>query len=509
MSDDTTQDQAVRASSRRLAFLGVLSGIAMATGQAPLSLWYVAVLGLLAVFWFSKDVRSWKQAAVYGWLVGSSYFAASMYWIIEPFFVDAARHGWMAPFALVFLAGGLALLWGGAFALAYRLRPSAWHWSLALLWGGMELVRGYLFTGFPWGMFGYIWIDTPLAQVAALIGPYGLTLASFLLAAGIVSSGDRGMRPSRVISVLAAIGLLWFGVQHEKTEPVANADAPIIRLVQTNAQQDQKWLPDMIPVFWQRNLTLTAERDLDGKSPDVIVWPETAIPYLFHGESTVPEIISDAAQGEVVIAGGQRRSPEGFHNSMMVIGPDGAVQDIYDKHHLVPFGEYIPGGSLLGRFGLSGLAQQIGSGYAPGAGPEILSLGRSGAVLPLICYEAVFPRDLRVNGQRADWILHITNDAWFGDFAGPYQHLVQARFRAIEQGLPVARAANTGITAMIGPTGDVVQSISLGVSGAIDVALPEPLKPTPYSRFGEIPVLVLLLAGLLGVFWFKRREKSH
>ncbi|MDZ4096473.1 MAG: apolipoprotein N-acyltransferase, partial [Paracoccaceae bacterium] len=189
------------------------------------------------------------------------------------------------------------------------------------------------------------------------------------------------------------------------------------------------------------------------------------------------------------------------YNSMAVIGAGGATMALYDKHHLVPFGEYMPFGDLAADvFGLKAFAAQTGNGYSAGPRAAVLDLGpRLGRVLPLICYEAVFPQDLRAAPTRADWILQITNDAWFGTLTGPYQHLAQARLRAIEQGLPLVRVANTGVSAVIDARGRIVAQIPLGQAAYLDAALPGALTAPPYARWGEGPVLLMLAAFALAL----------
>jgi apolipoprotein N-acyltransferase len=242
-------------------------------------------------------------------------------------------------------------------------------------------------------------------------------------------------------------------------------------------------------------------------APDAVIWPETAIPWgLTYAENVLQEI-SAAASGTPVILGVQRTEGMRHFNTLIALGPQGQVTQMYDKHHLVPFGEYMPLGDFAARFGIYGLAPQNGAGFSAGPGARLMDLGPLGRALPLICYEAVFAHDVNAAPARADFIIHATNDAWFGTYAGPQQHLAQARMRAIEQGLPVARVANTGITAMIDPWGRMTASIGLGQAGYIDAALPLPGAPTLYSRTGDVPYAALL--GLLLALGLLRARMTH
>ncbi|MEL6841530.1 MAG: apolipoprotein N-acyltransferase, partial [Pseudomonadota bacterium] len=269
--------------------------------------------------------------------------------------------------------------------------------------------------------------------------------------------------------------------------------------------QHQKWDPAFRDEFVRRMVTLTGEGDV----PDLVVWPETAVPYLLNHIEDDMRLLSDAARGAPLVFGIQRFGENrDFYNALVVMGPGGQVQSIYDKRHLVPFGEYIPGARLLGRAGATGLARNLGTGFTPGAQPGPIILPGIGGAIPLICYEGIFAEEISDGGDRARLLLLITNDAWFGEAAGPYQHLAQARLRAIEQGLPMVRVANTGISAMIDPKGRIVESLPLGVDGALDVALPAALPPTPYVRWGEWPFAIVLFLLTLGHYILHRRNSD-
>ncbi|MES2968642.1 MAG: apolipoprotein N-acyltransferase [Pseudomonadota bacterium] len=479
----------------RVIAWAALAGAMMAAGQAPLGWWWLA---MPALAWFVRLVATATTGA--GWIAlfgGAAYFAASLNWIIEPFLIDAQRYGWMAPFAVAFLCFGLALFWGAAGWMSAKggHRGFAFAGWLALA----ELARGYVLTGFPWALIGHIWIDHAPAQVAALIGPSGLTLLT-LVAAALIAC----VRPVQVGGGVALLGAMAaFGMWRLDQPDPAPSDV-MLRLVQPNATQRMKWDPVEARRFFDRQLDFTARDPL----PDLTIWPETAVPYLLEDHPEVAQAIAVAGRGSPVAVGIQRTDGWPFWNSMAVIAPSGTVSAIYDKHHLVPFGEYIPFGDLAQDWlGLRAFAARSGNGYTAGKGPTVLDLGPElGKVLPLICYEAVFPQDLRTP-ERPDWILQITNDAWFGTLTGPYQHFAQARLRAVEQGLPLIRVANTGVTAVIDAKGRVVADLALGEVGYLDAALPGALPATPYSRYGEWPVLVLLV-GLGALVLLHSRHKS-
>lgn len=473
----------VLGASGRARGLDLVAGAGVALAQAPLLLWWLA---FPAMCWAMARMASSREAFRTGLFVGAGYFGAYLNWIVAPFFVDPWVHGWMAPFAFVMTAFGLGLFWGAAAWVAERLPLRVVGLAAAL--AAVELLRGHLFTGFPWAQLGHLWLGSPVEQVAALVGATGLTVVTAGLAAAVVLWRGRGAAVAAVV-VAAALGWGWIraGAPAPEERPVS------LRLVQPDADQHLKWDPDQARVLFDRQLALTAE----GVPADLTIWPETAVPYLLEYSPEVAGIIAEASGGRPVAVGIQRVEGERGWNSLRVIGAGGAVTATYDKHHLVPFGEYMPFGDALYRwFGIEAFAAQLGRAYSAGAGPAVLDLGPElGRVLPLICYEAVFPGIPRAV-ERPDWMVQVTNDAWFGTWSGPFQHFQQARLRAIETGLPMVRVANTGVTAVIGARGEVVGRLPFGEAGALDVAaLPGALPATPYARWGDLAAW-LLLAGL-------------
>ncbi|NOC84461.1 apolipoprotein N-acyltransferase [Ruegeria sp. HKCCD6428] len=485
-------------------FAAAALGAFGAFGQAPHGYWGATVVALVLIVpvFLASETRA--RAGWIGWFFATGYFAHALSWIIEPFQVDAERHAWMAPFALVFMAGGLALFWAVAFRLARHVGAIAMQQSVLLIatLSLAELARGYVLTGFPWGGVAQIWVNTPVAQVLSLVGPYGLNALTFAVAFPI---GAALIQERRLRALLRPLGFTSaaaaLAVGYASMRPIVQEGPHTVRVVQPNAPQHQKWDPAYAPLFFARQIEYSAALP----RPDLIVWPETAVPAWLGSAQSYLTAIADAAQGTPVVLGIQRGDGPRIFNSMVYLDEAGQQGGLYDKHHLAPFGEYVPFGELMGRFGIYGMAATTGHGFSAGPGPELLGLGKLGKALPLICYEAVFPQDVNGAAGRADFLLQITNDAWFGTRSGPFQHLAQARMRAIEQGLPMIRSANTGISAMIDPLGQVTASLALGKAGYVDAILPQPHQPTVYSRIGDSPVLGLLLF-LAALAWFNIRR---
>jgi apolipoprotein N-acyltransferase len=482
---------------RRLA-LAFLLGAGAALGQAPWHLYGLTLPALAALIWLVARAGTPGAAFRLGLAAGTGHFALALSWIVEPFLIDIARHGWMAPFAVVFLSVGLGLFWAFAAAIGARFPQPVPGFVAAFT--ALEWLRGVILTGFPWAMVGHVWIGAPPDQLAAVLGPSGLTLLTLGAAALPVLFRWRGLAASAILlAAVAGIGA-W-----RLAQPLPPDSALTLRLVQPNAAQALKWDADLARTHLDRLLALTAE----DAGADLTIWPETAVPYMLEYAPSVAGLITMASMGRPVVVGIQREEGGLFFNSLRVLEGDGAERARYDKHHLVPFGEYVPFGDLAFRwFGITAFAAQAGSTYSAGPGPRVLDLGPLGRVLPLICYEAVFPRLVNAAPERADWMLQITNDAWFGIRTGPFQHLDQARLRAVEQGLPLVRVANTGVTAVIDARGRIRQALPFGEAGVLDAALPGALPPTPYARFGDLP-LALLLAGLVALAFRRPRTAAH
>jgi apolipoprotein N-acyltransferase len=466
----------------------------------------VALVGYAGLIYLVAASTGVGRAAWLGWLGGAGHFGAALFWIVEPFLVDPVRHAWMAPFAALALAFGLGLFWALAAGVGAWFGGSARHRAggFAVALAAMELARGHVLTGFPWAQPGHIWLDTGVMQGAAFVGASGLTALTLALAALPALTGRRW--PLGGLAAGAIIAAIWtWGAG--LIAPASPEGAPVVRLIQPNIPQHLKWRPDLVRQWFDRQLDFTAAAPLSGKRPDLVIWSETAIPWLLDDAFAAFGTMALVADGAQLAVGLQRDEPgQRYFNSLALITPDGDVAEVYDKHHLVPFGEYVPFSDLLRGTPLGGLAGRSLAGFTPGEGPIVWDLGALGRVAPQICYETVFPAYLHLT-PRPDWVLQVTNDAWFGAISGPYQHLAQARFRAVEFGLPVVRAANTGVSAVIDARGHVVAALALNTAGWVDVALPAPLPATFFARRGELPLAGLLLVALLLLLRLRLRAR--
>ncbi|MDG1530122.1 MAG: apolipoprotein N-acyltransferase [Paracoccaceae bacterium] len=483
----------------RLFWLGIC-GVVLALGQPPFQAIMLAYPALvIAIFILTSSKRFFLE----GWIFGTAFFATSLSWIVSPFMVEPWRHGWLAPFALLFMAAGLGLLWAVAIRVTKRLpmRP----FSIALTLSIAELARGYVLTGFPWGLIGTMWVDLPVMSLAAWIGTYGVTFLT-MIAAALAANAlfNKGRWTAVVWIFLPVVALLGAGSLRQGV--VVDRVQPYVRLIQPNAPQHLKFQREFALRNFEEAMALTAEPS--DQIIDVVIWPETSMPFWVDQAEFALLELSDRANGAHVLIGANRREGRGVYNSLLVVDPNGQIASIYDKKHLVPFGEYLPFSESLSALGINGIAAFEDYGYRHGTSNPILDLGAAGRALASICYEAVFPQSMRQSEPRPNWIAHITNDAWFGKLTGPQQHLVQARLRSIELGLPIARAANTGISAIIDANGDVLGSVELNKQGRLDMALPPPFAPTLYSKWGELPLLIGIF--LLGMaIWYRKRRVFH
>ena len=497
--------------------------------QQALSLWALGALSaaafpplhLVPVLWLCFPIASIaviraasaRDAAILGWAFFFGQFAAGLYWIGFSFQVDAATYGAIAIPAVGGLTTALGLfgaIWGyGVWKLVGpKTRAPIWVGALvvAAAFTLMEILRASILTGFPWNLMATVWTAWPvLIQNTAWWGAYGLSFITVWAAAAplvLMEPHQLGRRARTItasapLTLLLVLGLLGFAARS-----TPDFTSTQLRVVQPNIAQKDKWAPGLRNGHFTNLLELSTQA---GPAPDVIVWPETAVPFALLEVRSVEQAIQNIApENGAVVTGFVRRegrpgqSDYRVFNSLAVISREDGVRGVFDKVHLVPFGEYMPFRDLIPVDQLTG----GGTDFSPGAGFSVLEIPGAPHASPLICYEIIFPAAVMPDGTpRPAWILNITNDAWFGVSSGPYQHLASAQLRAVEEGVPVIRSANTGVSAIIDPQGYVLERIGLETRGVIDMRLPEARAPTVFSRTGIWPVTLALIFGCLAVIF--------
>ena len=515
------------------AFRGaaVAAGLAAAFAHPPFG-FLPGLLGYAMLLWLADRARTerpLRSAFARGWLAGLGYFAVSTWWVGEAFFVDAKDQAWMAPFAIVFLAAGLALFWGGAAAF-YRLIAPASELRVLVFAGTLgaaEWLRGHLLTGFPWDLPGETWrAGSAISQVASITGAYGLTWITLaIVAAPGLGGAARRSRLAIGLAVAALFGAWSFGAAR-LAGAASGHTGVVVRIVQPDTPERPSYDAAAFADVLKRNLDLTRKPAV--RPPDVVIWSEAGLPaalgdYLAPGSWTATAIAAALAPGQSLITGGFRAEPAPpgayapngaiYHNSLVVLRrtPVGLEPTAaYDKHRLVPFGEYLPLDRYLAPLGVKQLIH-VGDGFAPGPPPRPIAPAGLPSLQPLICYESLFPgftRDgARAAGRRPAWIVNLSDDAWFGATSGPWQHLNLASYRAIEEGLPMVRATPTGVSAVIDAYGRVVPGklIGEGGYGAIDAELPLALAPTTFESYGAACFAGMLTVSFASAVWGRLR----
>jgi len=483
---------------RRFA-LSLAAGALSAFAFAPLGVFSVLLLGfallLLLLDGAYLSPKPLRTAFGCGWAFAFGQFLIGWHWIGYAFLVDPGAHLWQLPFAVTLLPAALAIYAGLACALSlyfWRQGPARLL-VFAALYSVGEWLRGHLFTGFPWNLQAYGWAASlAVLQSMALIGAYGLSFLTILLGASLADF-TRPRAFKAPLGMVLLFLVLWAGGEIRlMTHPVETVAGVRLRIVQPNVPQREKDQPRYFARNWQRLLDLSVSPG----NPTIIIWPEAAPPPLLFDRdpASLDEVGLLTGTTRTLITGATRatRTVNGlsFYNSLFIFAPD-AKPAVYDKFHLVPFGEYVPFAGILNRIGITKLTDGQ-EGFATGDAPHTYQMAGAPPVSPLICYEIIFPAAVTA-GQRPGWFVNVTDDSWFGPWAGPYQHLLIARARAIEEALPVVRAANTGISAVIDPYGRITAQLGLGKMGVIDAGLPKQAAQSTYARYGDWTLLLLLL----------------
>lgn len=464
-----------------------------------------------------RSLRALLSAAGLGWAFGFGYFLAGLWWIGNAFLVEGGPTQWLIPLAVVLLPAALAVF------TAVGLMLAAWLWSahpmrLIVLAAGLsigEWLRGHLFTGFPWNAFGYLFTSSePISQLAAYGGLWGLTFFTVLVAASPATLIDPKENWRRWLAPVTGLFLLLMafgaGAYRLNQSELIWSPGVSLRLVQPNIPQDDKFRPELREQVLTTFERLSRQKGENGRTLNEVshlIWPESPFPFLLSRDEQALRQIGDLLpRGTTLLTGAIRKeaakeesATETFYNSLYTIADDGTLIQAYDKVHLVPFGEYLPFQTTLEKWGFEQLTRLRG-GFTAGTRRETMSVPRAPLVSPLICYEAIFPAQVASRDDRPQWLLNITNDAWFGLTPGPYQHMAQARLRAIEEGLPLVRVSNNGISAVVDPYGRVIRALALGREGILDAPLPKSIRQTFYSKWQDWPFyLGLTISCLLGL----------
>ena len=504
---------------RRYVLAWALGAIA-AISLPPISGTFVLLLSFSGLLLLLDGTRNYRDAAWDGWWFGFGFLTIGLYWISNALVTDVEKFGWMIPFALLGLPAFLALFTSlGTIAAKFFWVTGPFRiLSLSCGWTLSEIARGHLLTGFPWNLIGYTWSWSPLMmQSASIVGIYGLGFFTVFIASspGALIFSENNKKPlivwtSVISALLLSTVLVIYGsirLYHATEDRISGLN---FRIVQANISQIQKWDDK----FKQDNLLKYISLSIEESRFNLthIVWPETAVTYFINDQPHVlAQIVKAIPAGGLLLTGAPRVELDNngrldrIFNSIQIINRNGDIVDTYDKSHLVPFGEYVPFRKFLNLIGLNKIVPG-NLDYSAGPGPKTLNVPGLPPVSPLVCYEAIFPGGVVDTNMRPAWLLNVTNDGWYGNSSGPYQHFEMVRLRAIEQGLPLIRAANTGISGVIDPWGRVIAKIGLGKVGVIDSELPVATKPTFYSKFGIASPLSLLLSMILVLVVVRRRH---
>ncbi|OAN54596.1 apolipoprotein N-acyltransferase [Paramagnetospirillum marisnigri] len=488
-----------------LFLLGALAAMALPPVHALPTL----LVAFPALVWMFDAAPNRKAAFGVGWWWAMGWFTVGYYWISNALLVDPLRFGWMIPFA-VFGLSGLVAAFVGAATLSVRLLRFSGPGrilGLAVAWTLAEWLKSWVLTGFPWNPLGSVWdVSLPVLQFGAVAGVWGLSLLTAVaaMAPALLSAPLSRRAQLGVVALVVGLPLAgWIGgtVRLAGAPDLAAPDTMEpgirLRLVQANTPQGNKWKDDLREAHLREHVALS--RSPGFETITTVIWSETAASYFLDLDGPHRAMAAEAAPpGGLLLTGAPRITPRGVEplqiwNSLFAVTPAAEIVGVYDKAHLVPFGEYVPLRAILPIAKIT----HGGTDFSAGPGPRTLTVPGLPPFSPLICYEAIFPGEVvDPKGERPRWLVAMTNDGWFGYSAGPFQHLAAGRMRAIEEGLPLARAANTGISAVFDGYGREIARLPLGAKGVVDAPLPKSIDPPPYARFGNAAVFILMLVCL-------------
>ncbi len=526
-------DRITRLSGWPRALAAFLSGAVATLAEPPFDILVAGFIAFPILVWLldgavakagAGPLRRFMPAAWIGWCFGFGYFVSGLWWVGAALLVDADQFAWALPFAVLGLPAVLAVFYALAAVVARLLGSDGLGRLVALAFGFAlaEWLRSFVLTGFPWNAIGYAAMPVPLLmQSVEIVGLVGMSaFAVFVFSAPALLAGGNRAKTGIAIAVLLAAGHAGYGAWVlEQAPPVDTERSGLaVRIVQPSVAQTMKWNDSDRRAIFEKLIALTAQPPAAGQPrPDVIVWPETAVPHILSSSPDALALIGKTLQkGQVLLTGAVReeKRPDGgeprYYNSILSIDHSGAITGWADKVHLVPFGEYLPFESFLRRLGLQEVVEMPG-GFSAGHTRRSLTVLPGHAFLPLICYEAIFPDGLSYSGPKASAIVNVTNDGWFGDTPGPFQHFRQAQVRAVEQGLPLIRAANNGLSAVTDSYGRITASLDFDATGAVDAYLPSARAPFWGSPPGWIQTVSVLLTLLVVSAAFKMsfRRRPH
>ncbi|MBO6717783.1 MAG: apolipoprotein N-acyltransferase [Rhizobiaceae bacterium] len=475
---------------RRLAVSFLAGGLA-SFSQAPYDFFAVCLISFPVLVWLLDGavadaaggrLRQFAAPFVTGWWFGFGYFIGGLWWVGNAMMVDLARYAWALPIAVLALPAILAVFYGLAAALARPL------WSdgvgriaaLAAAFGLAEWLRSFVLTGFPWNAIGYAAMPVPtLMQSVGIVGMVGMNaLAVFVFCLPALLAGALHVRFGTAVFVLLVALHAGFGTVRLSLPADGEADRLAVRMVQPSIDQSEKWNASVRDRIFKTFLDLSArDPGQGGRSPSLILWPETSVPFILQERPDALSALGDLIEDDQVLLTGAVRvegdaaDPDArFYNAVVGISPAGVIFDAVDKVHLVPLGEFVPFEDLLARVGVTKLVDLPGS-FSPGGQRHAIKVAPGVSALAYICYEVIFPGLVAAETRDANLIINVTNDAWYGRTPGPYQHLRQAQIRAVEAGRPLIRAANNGITAAVDSHGRLIDALALDAVGILDVDL--------------------------------------
>lgn len=519
--------------------IAFFAGVILTLAFAPIH-FFLAVPIAFSIFYFLLESETQKQSKTFwqrevfllGFFFGFGHFVSGIYWICISLLIDVKQFGWLVPFALTIIPAILAAYFA-AVALFYKYFVKRFGFNLyyekillfAVLFVFGEIARSNFLSGFSWNLLGYTWMfDLHFAQLGSVFGTYGLSFFAVLV--GLMPIIFWKRKPVFSDKIFAAFVVFFlianfvFGIFYIDNKKLTILPDTVIRLVQANVKQEIKWVNSQKRENLLKHIYMSNAKNFD--KVKVVIWSETSVPYVVNNDEALLEYLRQAVPDNgILITGGLRmEAPETqtqkfpqVWNSVFVLGKSGVTQS-YDKHHLVPFGEFVPFYHFLSFMYLDEAIDSItggGQGFAQGDGAKTL-LTENFSFSPLICYEVIFSSEVANRKKLPELFINLTNDAWFGNSSGPYQHFDMARMRAIEYGIPLIRVAGSGISALVDPFGRVIAKIPLNQEGVMDVDLIKNNETSLYAIYGYVPLSILLFITLLILIVSPRRhahKKNH